>query len=136
MLSASGSACSANDDRFRGTRSERYMLHPSDSGGGAREPSSAGPMLGPSHVQHRVLKTVLPWTGVHPSFLGSPHPRRPNMPSTPSLGRWQVKSDRRFLTTTEVLPSSDWCSKQVIQVVAATSQRLSRRQQNRIRFDQ
>src|SRR5258708_37771687 len=58
------------------------------------------------------------------------------MPSTPSLGRWQVKSDRRFLTTTEVLPSSDWCSKQVIQVVAATSQRLSQREQNRIRFDQ
>src|SRR5882724_10754612 len=57
------------------------------------------------------------------------------MPSTPSPGRWQVKSDRRFLTTTEVVPSSDWCSKQMIQVVAATSQRLSRRQQNRIGFD-
>jgi hypothetical protein len=27
-------------------------------------------MLGPSHVQHRVLKTALPWSGgVHPSFL-------------------------------------------------------------------
>ena len=25
--------------------------------------STPGPMLGPSHVQHRVLKTVLPWSG-------------------------------------------------------------------------
>src|SRR5438876_11965950 len=58
------------------------------------------------------------------------------MPSIPSLGRWQVKNGRLFLTTTEAPPSSDWRSKQEIQAVAATIQRLFRRQQNRTQSDQ
>src|ERR1700756_3728600 len=52
------------------------------------------------------------------------------------LSVWrQVKNGRLFLTTTEVPPSSDWCSKREIQVVAATTQRLFPRRQNRIRID-
>src|SRR4029077_6580270 len=68
--------------------------------------------------------------------LGNPHPLSGNMPSLPSLGWRQVKNGRLSLTTTEVPPSSDWCSKQEIQAVAATIQRLFRRQQNRNQFDE
>jgi hypothetical protein len=50
------------------------------------------------------------------------------MPSMPFPGSWQVKNGRLFLATTEVPPSSDWCNKQEIQAVAATIQRLFRRQ--------
>src|ERR1700756_5930137 len=72
------------------------------------------------------------WAGA--MRLGNPHPLSGKMPSMPFPGSWQVKNGRLFLATTEVPPSSDWCNKQEIQAVAATIQRLFRRQQNRIRF--
>src|SRR6267154_6028978 len=60
---------------------------------------------------------------------------RQKVPSFPSLGWRPAKNGPRFLTTSEVLLSSDWCSKREIQAVAATTQQLFPRQRNRIRFD-
>src|SRR6266853_7024039 len=68
--------------------------------------------------------------------LGHPHLFSGKMPSMPFPGSWQVKNGRLCLATTEVHPSSDWCSKPEIQAVAATIQRWFRRQQNRTQFDQ
>src|SRR5438552_4609279 len=62
MLSASGSACSANDDRSRGTKSERYMLPPSGLRVGAEQPSSGTPWrrsrLSPETPDHRTESPV------------------------------------------------------------------------------
>src|SRR6267154_2808090 len=67
--------------------------------------------------------------------LGNPHLLSGKMPSMPFPGSWQVRNGRLFLATTEVPPSSDWCSKEEIQAVAATIQRWFLRRQNRTQFD-
>src|SRR5882762_10194856 len=91
---------------------------------------AAANQLLPSSLLIVLFRLLIPIDGLR-FGLGNPHPLSGNMPSIPSLGCRQVKNGRLFLTTTEVPPSSDWCSKQEIQAVAATIQRLFRRQQNR-----
>src|SRR5881296_3322677 len=89
----------------------------------------------PSSLLIVLFRLLIPIDGLR-FGLGNLHPLSGNMPSIPSRGWRQVKNGRLFLTTTEVPPSSDWCSKQEIQAVAATIQRLFRRQQNRNQFDE
>src|SRR5438105_10434333 len=96
---------------------------------------AAANQLLPSSLLIVLFRLLIPIDGLR-FGLGNPHPLSGNMPSIPSLGWRQVKNGRLFLATTEVPPSSAWCSKQEIQAVAATIQRLFRRQQNRNQFDQ
>src|SRR3982075_3371134 len=77
----------------------------------------------PSSLLIVLFRLLIPIDGLR-FGLGNPHPLSGNMPSMPFPGTWQVKNGRLFWTTTEVPPSSDWCSKQEIQAVAATIPRL------------